>query len=130
MSGGSLSPERFAEDISEAAQKFEVIQSDGSTLLLDLDTPEALAQFERVLPKVKDVFGITKAAKWSSKSGNTHALVALSEPLPVLMRLALQAALGSDGVREVLALKRWENGCHEPSVLFRPRENQPTEIAI
>lgn len=120
--GSGLSPERLASDLLAASEKFDVVQSDCNTLLVDLDTRAAVAQWERVLPRVRECFGIEKIARWRSKSGNEHAAITLSHPQPIAVRLALQAALGSDGVREVLGLKRMENGCEEPSVLFRPRD--------
>lgn len=122
MSEGSLSPEKFAEDIADAADRFDVVQSTATTLLLDLDTPEALVQFDRVLPKLAENFGPIQIDEWKSKSGNTHAKITLSSEFPIAIRLALQAALGSDGIREVLAVKRMLNGCVEPSVLFKPKE--------
>lgn len=120
MSEGGLSPERLAHDLHVAGEKFDAVRADCNTLLVDLDTPEAFAQWDRVLPKVREHFGIEKIEAWHSKSGNRHAAITLSRPQPVAVRLALQASLGSDGVREVLGLKRSENGCEEPSALFRP----------
>jgi hypothetical protein len=112
----------MAENIAEAAQKFDIVQGSPTTLLLDLDTPEALAQFERVLPKIHDNFGVTGVQTWRSKSGNTHKVVALACALTADIRVALQASLGSDGVKEALSVQRFLNGCEEPSVLFRPKD--------
>lgn len=119
--GSGLSPERLAHDLKAAEEKFDVVRSGPYTVLVDLDTPEAAAQFKRVLPKVQECFGVEQIETWLSKSGNKHAAITLASPQPATVRLALQAALGSDGVREVLGLKRHENGCEEPSALFRPR---------
>lgn len=125
MSGGSLSPERFATDLQGAATNFDVVRSSNTTLLLDIDDPVSKAQFDRLLPKVKEVFGVSAVEEWKSKSGNTHIAVTLETPLPAGSRLALQAALGSDAVREVLAVARLMNGVVEPSVLFRPKVTVP-----
>lgn len=118
---GNLTPEAVMQTVEEAAKEFDVVQSNNTTLLLDIDTLPALAQFERVLPKVKENFGVANVERWTSKSGNAHIKIILSEPFPVTVRLALQAALGSDGVRELLSLKRLMNGCDEPSYLFKPK---------
>jgi hypothetical protein len=130
MSAGSLSPEQFAEDIAEAAETFDVIQANENTLLLDLDTPEAVETFNRVLPKVDEQYGVERSEAWHSKSGNNHVAVTLKTALPISIRIALQAALGSDGVREVLATQRMLNGCVEPSVLFRPKDAHIIELTI
>lgn len=118
--GDGLMPGNLEAAINAASYQFDVIQSTEMVLLVDLDTPEALAQFRRVLPKVIANYGIANIQTWKSKSGNTHKLIRLTSPLPVETRIALQAALGSDGVREVLSLKRRQNGCDEPCLLFRP----------
>ena len=122
MSEGSLCQEKYDADLAAAAEKFDVIKGTSTTLLIDLDTPEAKAQYERVLPKVVENFAVVSTQSWLSKSGNTHVLITLAEPLSPPWRLALQAALGSDGIREVLGLKRYENGIPEPSALFKPKE--------
>lgn len=126
--GGTLTPERLEYDLRKAAETFDVVRSRPDLLLIDLDTPEAAAQFERVLPKVRDHFGVERVETWPSKSGNTHAAVTLSKGQPIWVRLALQAALGSDGVREVLGLTRVRNGCEEPSALFRPKPTAPDDV--
>lgn len=120
-SGDGLTQELFDEAMAQAiADGFEVIRGTPSTLLLDLDTDAAWAQFERVLPTVEKTVGTLGLRQWPSKSGNRHVQLKLVGDLPALLRIALQAALGSDGVREALALKRLENGIAEPSSLFRP----------
>lgn len=111
--------------MEEAAEKFDVVQSDATSLLLDLDTKEALAQYQRVLPKLFDNYHVVSTESWRSKSGNTHVRIELGRPMTFPERLALQAALGSDGVRELLSLKRYHNGISEPSRLFRPKVVEP-----
>lgn len=121
MSGGSLTPDALAAAIELAKEDgFEVVQSNDRTLLLDLDSAWAREQFDRVLPIVNEHIGVDHVEEWSSKSGNTHVKVVLIQSLPIDMRVLLQAALGSDGVREALALVQHRNGCEEPSVLFKP----------
>lgn len=121
MSGGSLCPTTLALAINEARQEgFVVEQSNDTTLLLDLDSEHAEAQFLRVLPIVDEHYGVKSVDRWASKSGNKHVKIVLHEPHDPGIRFALQACLGSDGVREVLTLVQMRNGCVEPSVLFRP----------
>jgi hypothetical protein len=120
-----LTPAVFKREMEEAAEKFDVVQSDATSLLLDLDTPEALAQYQRVLPKLLDNYDVVSTQSWLSKSGNTHVRIELGREMTLPERLALQAALGSDGVRELLSLRRFHNGIAEPSRLFRPKVVEP-----
>lgn len=93
-----------------------------TTLLLDLDGPGALEQFEKAYDVVARNFNIAEVDRWLSKSGNLHVVLHSTTPLTPAIRLLLQAALGSDGVREALGLLRYQHGVAEPSMLFRPRK--------
>jgi hypothetical protein len=123
MSGSSLNQEELNAHVAEAeANGFETVRADDSTLLLDLDNEYALAQYDRVLPTIMQHFGPVGIDRWHSKSGNTHIRVRLGTPQPWAVRYALQAALGSDGVRDVLSVLQMQNGCDEASILFKPTE--------
>lgn len=127
MSGGSLTATALDDAIAEAkAEGFDVVRSDDRTLLLDLDTPESLAQYKRVLPLLLEHFNVDALTKWKSKSGNTHVSIKLTDTYPPMVRFALQAALGSDAVRELLIVLQHLNGCNEPSLLFRPKTQEIT----
>jgi hypothetical protein len=124
MSEGALSPEKFAQENQEAELKGYVVRlADDSTCLLDLDSEEAVECFEALLPKAVELWSVQVADRYHSKSGppNTHVVLKLSEPRSAAWRIALQAALGSDPVRELLSLRRLDNGIVEPSRLYRPR---------
>lgn len=124
MSGASdLTPESVAATIAEAEKNgFMVMHGDDTTLLLDLDTKAASEQCARVLPTVLQYFNVIDTQEWKSKSGNRHVKLTLGTPQPAYVRYALQAALGSDGVKEVLTLLREKSGCEEfSSLLFKPR---------
>lgn len=121
MSSGSLEKKNFDQEMEQAKKEgFEVIQSTADYLLLDLDTPEQFAQFEKMLPEVKKHFPCNISDRWYSKSGNRHVVVQLEAPLSFYQRLVLQAVLGSDPTREMLSLVRIKNGISEPSCLFKP----------
>ena len=121
MSGTSLTPEALDGAIMLAKERgFEVVTADERTLLLDLDTLEARAQYGRVFPILTEHFGVDSVEEWASKSGNRHVRIRLSLPQSPAVRYGLQAALGSDGVREALILVQHRNGCEEPSILFKP----------
>lgn len=116
-----LTPEAFEAACEKArAEGLEVVTAHAGSLLLDLDTAEQLAQFERVLPTVERNFGIVNVERWASKNGNTHVAVGINKALSAAQRVALEAALGSDPVRAVLCVGRIEQGVAEPSRLFKP----------
>jgi hypothetical protein len=60
---------------------------------------------------------------WASRSGKLHVRVVLDLHLPVVQALVLQAALGSDPKREVLALfeHRESDSKEDTRSLFRPK---------
>lgn len=123
MSGASLNQLELDAAILQAKiDGFEVVRADDTHLLLDLDNEQALAQFDRVLPVVMEHFGATDIERWRSKSGNTHIRLRIASPQPWAVRYALQTALGSDGVRDVLAIVQMLNGCDEAAMLFRPQQ--------
>ena len=121
MSGEGLNQVELDAAIAEAvANGLEVVRADETHLLLDLDNEAAIAQYDRVLPLVMEHYGATDIERWRSRSGNTHIRLRLAQAQPWAVRYALQAALGSDGVREVLIMVRMQNGCDEAAMLFKP----------
>lgn len=106
---------------------FFIIQSTPTTLLLDIDKPFINSDYRyedtRAVGVVSQISPIVDRASWASKSGNTHVVLLIKNPLPILVRLSLQAALGSDPIREILGVKRALAGMEEPSFLFRPPTN-------
>lgn len=124
MSGDAdLTPKARKATIENAkANGFEVVESAPNLLLIDLDTIAARKQFDRTLPVLQQHYAMSDPEFTESKSGNTHAVIRLAEPQPLHVRIAMQAALGSDGVKEALALIRHEHGVQEPCLLFRPKK--------
>lgn len=120
----SLAPWRFDEETEEMTTAgFDVLLGDDFTLLLDLDGDVELDA--RLLDRASELFGVQVDTfeVWTSKSGppNRHARVKLVNPATVVERIALQAMLGSDPMRELLSLARLRRGVAEPVRLFKPR---------
>lgn len=69
-----------------------------------------------------DYFPIESAEAWRSHGGNTHIVLTLTRELSPEARIALQAILGSDPIRELLCLARVDNDCKDPIALFKPRQ--------
>lgn len=121
MSGASLNQiELDAVIASYTAMGFEVVRASETCLLLDIDSDFALAQYDRVMPLVAEHFGAWEAGRWPSKSGNTHIRVELAMAQPWAVRYALEAMLGSDGMRGTLGILQMMNGCDEASMLVKP----------
>lgn len=89
-------------------------------LALDLDTVGGITQMTDMLPFVNELFGVTKEERWASQSGNVHCVIDLKDSVQPLTRILLQALLGSDPKREIIALAELNDGFAE-STLFRPK---------
>ena len=117
--------EKDSERIALAEKAgFEIVRGDDRTLLLDLDTPNAISQFASMRDMVRDKVGFVEVERWPSKSGGgrTHVRISIRDPLSPIERIAVQAMLGSDPKRELLGLLKIRAGINgDPSVLFRPR---------
>jgi hypothetical protein len=107
----------------------EIVGGDDRCLLLDFDHEDGKARYDQMRWKVDEIWRIEREETWQSKSkkpGHLHMRVTLSRPLTASMRIALQAALGSDSWREMFAVRRLEMGMERPSMLFRPIDAEVT----
>jgi hypothetical protein len=107
--------------INKQSEGYTVYRDTPRTLLLDLDSKEAIETYKRTLPVVSEVYEITVLDKWFSKNGNVHVHLQLDRALPTKERLGLQAMLGSDQMKEALGLRRYAYGIKFPSLLFKPK---------
>ena len=87
-------------------------QLDGpDRLLLDIDSYRC-PQFRRLTRELRRAGLIPKALGYKrSNSGKWHIVIILKRRIPDSMRVALQAAMGSD---------RWRELCNIRSILFPP----------
>jgi len=112
--------EEHYNNVSKARDNgFEIIWGSDTTLLLDLDTQEQVNRYTLVKKWIFKALNAGERETWTSKSGNTHVIIELSEPLSVEIRIALQMVLGSDlnrGAMEILQVIRGAN----PIALFKP----------
>lgn len=89
----------------------------GNELFLDFDGDAKINQ--RVLDIVTEQFGWAATLTTISQSGNgLHMYIRLNDHLSNRDRVALQAALGSDPVREALSIVRLDKGSSAHSALF------------
>src|SRR6266496_2427089 len=106
------------------ADGLEVRLPADNELFLDFDTEEALHVFYAVKPVFERYFGITNIKQWASRSGlpKRHMVVTLDRIVTPVVRIALQACLGSDRIRELLGLARIDAGDRHPT-LFLEKKN-------
>lgn len=135
--GDSSLPKMIAEDyhvntFAEGAEKaraegLRVVIATPYDIFLDLDTPEDVKAYEERLARIQraaSVWGITEQARWKSKSGvgtHVHLRGAWLEPQE---QIAVQAILGSDPVREIIALLRMRQGVTNVSRFFKPIQKE------
>lgn len=111
-----------AEDAVGKAQRLglTLVQPEPTELFVDLDGLAALKDFESRWELFKKVYPESSVQFTTSVSGNLHAYVTVPEMLGMSMdqRIGLQAALGSDPIMEMIAMKHRREGYEYPSVFF------------
>lgn len=119
----SYDTEDRAEDIRRAEENgCTVVYPEGTHLLLDLDSVEDKVRFKKTFDLLKAKLDAKILDKWISKGGTgRHVVIQVNRTLSHVERIALQAALGSDGKREIISLIRLWGGKPHPSLLFRPK---------
>ena len=127
-------------DHAQAAEEFlrqahfddwMVVVADDKILMLDYDQqpydgmlPE---QFYVTLGIFDSVVGSNNYFEHTaSKGGNTHCVIHMEKPMPIVERIAWQAAFGSDPKREALHLLSVSRGELNPILLFmrKPEEQK------
>ena len=128
-------------DHAQAAEEFlrqarfddwMVVVADDKTLMLDYDQqvydgtlPE---QFYIALGIFDSVVGSNNYFEHTaSKGGNTHCVIHMEKPMPIVERIAWQAAFGSDPKREALHLLSVSRGELNPILLFM-RKPEPQKL--
>lgn len=121
---------RTAEEVAAAAARRgkSVVYPRENELFVDLDSPEARADFEenaRFFSKLGVVFDY--ALRPSARAGHWHAVVTLADGAPVTtwQRLALQAALGDDHKRHVISCARALRGEEAAASVFFETLEEP-----
>lgn len=114
------------EDAVEKAARLglQLLQPLPDEIFVDIDSEEAMREHELRWLKFKNLFD---DAKWNcSKSqteGHFHIIVQVPSlaPLADHERIALQASLGSDPMREMLAILHGRSGYKYTSVFFEKK---------
>jgi hypothetical protein len=118
--------------VNKGFTDWEVVLADDVTLMLDYDDsciynplPDKFYRALHILDQVPEQEGATFKAS-ASKGGNVHVIVHLNYPMPIVERIAWQAAFGSDPKREALHLLSVSRGELNPILLFmrKPEEQK------
>ena len=105
-----------------------VIRPTEQQVFVDLDTREAFEIFKMKLDKYQEISrdGAFKMVSYTIfKTNRLHAYLYFHKPQRIEARLALQAVLGSDPVREMLSLWNWSEGNREEKDVTVFFEKQP-----
>ena len=133
----TLAAEAYSRDRTNAAisaaldRGCTVLFGTANTLLIDFDG-DGQKRYEACRPVLDSLFGIEEETRWKSSSreaGHEHLQVRLAADFTVEERIALQAILGSDPMREILSLRNRRQGSIEPCVLFRPPPQQKKTLS-
>jgi len=74
----------------------------------------------QVLDRFLVDFQVAEWKAWESSGGNSHVMLTLSQEMDIDKRIAMQAILGSDPMREFLNLCRVLCSVEDPIALFKP----------
>ena len=111
--------------VEKAARlNMDLVLPEPHELFVDLDDEKAIDDFEKNRwPWFRNVYPESSVKFTTSKSGNIHAYVSCHNlaPLKPTERIAMQAALGSDPLREMIALQHLRDGYEYYSVFFEHR---------
>jgi hypothetical protein len=104
------------------AHDLTVVLPESNQLLLDIDTPEDEAVFNKNLPKFQDhVCEVSGYEKRTSRNGNVHIYVTLARDVTNEERITFQSFLGSDQTRELLSYIREINGDPHPTLFIEKK---------
>lgn len=98
----------------------QIVLPTKNQLQIDLDSEDDYVYFEKQLKTLKRLFHVNEVNVQPSRHGlpRRHVTITLDGGIDDMTRLALQAACGSDRVRELLNIVRVLDRPYEPSSLF------------
>lgn len=114
---------RSAKAFEEAKEEGNiVVLPETNQLLIDIDSPEAEAVYNKNKPKFDmHVAGIISEERRPSRNGNTHIYVTLDRDIDERERILYQLFLGSDQTRELLSYIRVINDDKNPTLFIEKK---------
>ena len=108
--------------IKDIKQDEEVRFPAADELLIDIDSPEAEAVFNKNLPKFQmHVCEVITVDRRTSRHGNVHIYVRLDRYIDNTERILFQTFLGSDQTRELLSYIRNINDDPHPTLFIEKK---------
>lgn len=111
---------------------WEIVWPGPDQAQVDIDDKESQERFNRAFPVLRQIYKKAWTTERPSKSGEPgkkHITVQLGEAVDNVTRLLIQAALGSDPVRELLGLKKIKAGWVKPTFLFKKLKEEAVSAA-
>jgi len=119
------SPSQIQLDIDQPWPVWAHLNSDDPGIdVLNVLAATAGERNRDVLARLLEFVVVISWEAWRSTSGNTHIMLTLSHEFTPHERVAMQAMLGSDPMRELLNLRRVWCGADDPIALFRPKKEE------
>jgi|SRR5580704_3831947 hypothetical protein len=116
---------RTEEQCREWAESIgcDLIVATDTQLFIDIDTEAQFDVFKVNLLVLGKHFAVRRTSLTPSKQGlpHRHIVVDLHGAWPLMTRIAMQAALGSDPMRELLSIRRAVNEEENVVIFFEPR---------
>lgn len=107
----------------------DLVRPADDELFIDLDSSEMVAEFLEKLRFFRDLYEVTSVQWTRSKGGNWHAYVRVRDVIfDRTERVALQAALGSDPAREMIAIMHLNVGYDYENVFFEKPGVAKTDV--
>jgi|SRR6185312_8516346 len=116
--------DRLEKAESDAEKKGRVVvKPRARELFLDIDSAEAWEFFLERVAKLREHVPLTYVVRPSpsGKPGRQHVVVTLERAVSPIERIALQAVLGSDLMRELLSYIRYARNDEAPTLFFETK---------
>ena len=103
-----------------ARESLEVKFPAANELFIDIDNEHSFLMYQKQMDIVKKYIGASEEEITASRHGlpGRHVVVTLDHDVTELERIALQACLGSDRVRELLGFVQNQNGDPHPTLFL------------
>jgi hypothetical protein len=107
----------------------DVVFPADNELFIDIDNEHSFQMFQKQMDIVKKYIGVVKMNEYTMYAVTTsrhglpgrHIVIKLARNVTELERIALQACLGSDRVREVLGFVQMQNGDPHPTLFLEAK---------
>jgi hypothetical protein len=116
-----------ARALQEAdVEGYDIVFPADNELQIDIDSDEEFQVYERLINVVRDHIGVLDEHIAPSRSGlpKRHITVTLNATVSVIERIALQACLGSDRMREILGYVQYLIKDPHPTLFLENKQKQ------